>query len=510
MKEKQVIIIEHFHKGKSIRQISKESGISRPTITKYIKSYNATLDNNSKSVKIVEQDILESPNYPKRQGTKRKLTHHISSRIDELLLTNVEHRKNNRHKQQLKKIDIYDKISEEGYDIGYTTVCNYINKQNKKSKETFVKQKYAPGSECEFDWGEVKLMIDKEQVKLQLALFTSANSNYHFAKLFTHQNTLCFQEAHGDFFSKTGSVHQTMVYDNMKVAFRRVVGKTKKEATDGLLQLSMHYLFDFRFCNFYKGNEKGHVERGVEYVRRKAFSFKISFENIEEANQYLEQKVDELNQKKRNGFSQSPYEFFLEEKKVMPDARPKFSCSEKQACKVDKFSTISYKSNHYSVPENYNGKMVDIRIFANKIEIYDELTFLCSHQKKIGIHQWSLDLTHYLKTLSKKPGAVKNSVALSQSDEKLKIIYEKCFSENSKEFVKLLIYMTEKKKTISEIESVVKKLQTISPKDITLDKIIEVQKIMGNVDIEKYSLNLISKIKNIFTENSQNFEDELK
>ena len=517
MKEKQRIIIEHFLNGKSIRQISKITEISRPTVTKYIRGYKAVLEQKSKPNKIFEQDILESPKYSKRNRSKRKLNKKITARIDALLLKNAEHRKHNRFKQQLKKIDIYEKVSEEGHDIGYTTVCNYINNQNKKSKETFIKQNYAPGSECEFDWGEVKLIIDNNPVKLQLALFTSANSNYHFAKLFTHQNTLCFQEAHTDFFWKIGSVYKTMVYDNMKVALRRVVGKRKKEATNGLLQLSMYYLFDFRFCNFYKGNEKGHVERGIEYVRRKSFSLKTSFKNIEEANKYLEQKVDKLNKKKRSGFSHSPFELFLEEKKVMHKSKPKFSYSEKLACKVDKFSTISYKSNHYSVPESYNGKMVDIRIFANKIDIYDGLNFLCRHQKKIGVHKWSLSLTHYLKTLSKKPGAVKNSVSFSQSDEKLKIIYEKYFNEKSKEFVELLIYMKEKNKTISEIELVIKKLQRLSSKEISLDKIkmlsenkIEVHQTKKDGKIERYFLNLISDIKDVFDKNSLDYKETLK
>ena len=37
-------------------------------------------------------------------------------------------------------------------------------------------------------------------------------------------------------------------------------------------------------------NEKGHVERGVEFVRRKAFSTKIDFETLEEANNHLQEK----------------------------------------------------------------------------------------------------------------------------------------------------------------------------------------------------------------------------
>ena len=48
-----------------------------------------------------------------------------------------------------------------------------------------------------------------------------------------------------------------------------------------LLKLSLYYKFNFRFCNAYSGNEKGHVERSVEIIRRKAFSKNTSFTSLE-------------------------------------------------------------------------------------------------------------------------------------------------------------------------------------------------------------------------------------
>ena len=39
-----------------------------------------------------------------------------------------------------------------------------------------------------------------------------------------------------------------------------------------------------------RGNEKGHVEKGVEYVRRNAFSARREFASLEEANKHLEKR----------------------------------------------------------------------------------------------------------------------------------------------------------------------------------------------------------------------------
>jgi len=61
----------------------------------------------------------------------------------------------------------------------------------------------------------------------------------------------------------------------------------------------MYYQFAFRFCNVRKGNEKGHVERSVEYIRRKAFSVLDEFEDLPSANTHLLKIVRGLNEKEQ-------------------------------------------------------------------------------------------------------------------------------------------------------------------------------------------------------------------
>ena len=67
----------------------------------------------------------------------------------------------------------------------------------------------------------------------------------------------------------------------------------------------MYYGFKYRFCNVARGNEKGHVEKGIEFVRRKAFSIKMDFDSVEEANIHLKEKLLELNSKEEKLASKS-------------------------------------------------------------------------------------------------------------------------------------------------------------------------------------------------------------
>lgn len=72
-----------------------------------------------------------------------------------------------------------------------------------------------------------------------------------------------------------------MVYYNMRVTIKRFVG-CDKHLTDILIRMSTFNCFSFRFCNARVGWDKGHVERSVDVVRRKAFSFKYRFSTLDE------------------------------------------------------------------------------------------------------------------------------------------------------------------------------------------------------------------------------------
>ena len=49
-----------------------------------------------------------------------------------------------------------------------------------------------------------------------------------------------------------------------------------------MIYLSNDYQFKIRLCEPRKGNEKGHVERSVEFIRRKAFASTYRFSSLEE------------------------------------------------------------------------------------------------------------------------------------------------------------------------------------------------------------------------------------
>ncbi len=473
--QKQDILLAYFREGKSQREISRETGIDRKTIRKYISQYEERkreLENSQSGAERSEiiDAIVEEPKYRVGLRPKRKVSEDIDQRIHQFLTENDERVKKGQLKQLRKPVDIYEALAEEGIDISYSTVLRTIRAIEHKAKEAYIKGVYEPGDICEFDWGEVKVGIAGKLRKLQIAVFASAYGNYRYACLFTKQTTECFQEAHAKFFAHVNGVYHKMVYDNMKVAVKRFIG-TEKEPTKGLLQLSIYYGFTHRFCNIRSGNEKGHVERSVEVVRRKAFSARDEFETLEEANQYLEEICNKLNFRTTNPEQGLTAKESLEqERKYLLPTMPVFDAARVEHPRVDKYSTIIVDQNRYSVPDYLVGEQIMAKVYSDRLVCFHKTTKVAEHKRLTGCHEWRLELAHYLDTLKKKPGALASSMAMQQAAQKVKNIYETYYTNREKDFVALMQYVRNDA-SLDEVGQAIDGLCQIHKSHVTTDKI---------------------------------------
>lgn len=471
---KQRIILNHID-GLSNRAIAAKLHMSKDTINKYVNEYeeeklkllemNPAMDQNE-----LIQAIVEKPKYHAENRKPVKVSEELIATVDACLEANQRKRASGRTKQVMKKIDIHAELQQQGFDISYSTVKRIVKQVEQHHREAFIKQEYEFGDVCEFDWGEVKLDIGNTGFKAyQMAVFTAAKSNYRFAMLFRAQDTPAFQQSHAEFFLHCKGSFKTMVYDNMKVAVKKFVGLYEKEPTVALTQLSMYYGFHYRFCNIASGNEKGHVERSVEYIRRKAFSGKNEcFTTLKEANDYLLQICTLLNQRRQSD-GHIAFEVFQEERKhLLPNIPPYESCTVNE-CRVDKYATILYSQNHYSVPDDLVGKIVQIRAYTDQVVIRNQNQVVARHERSYKVHDWIIKLEHYLKTLYKKPGALTHSTALQQADTKIKNMYEHYYSRDNKTFLDVLEVIYEK--GVTAVEAALNSLDKIAPLDMSAEKI---------------------------------------
>jgi len=442
LNQKQKIIIAYHNKQKSQRAIARELGLNRRTVARYIKDYERKRtqlmeDKDNPAKEEFTTDIIQAPIYDTSSRKKVKLTEEIMDRIQFYLQENELKKKEGKPKQQRKKIDIFEALQEERFAIGYTTICNTIRKIQQESREAYIRQDYSPGEVCEFDWGEVKLTIAGKSRIIHMAVFSPTWSDYRHGELYASQKTEFFLDSHVSFFEAAGGVYREMVYDNARVMVARFVGKSEKEPTEALLKLSLYYGFRFRFTNTYQAHEEGHVKRSVEYLRRKIFSKCDSFASLACARAYFQRELSRLNARSRKD-NQSASVMLKKEKDALLLLPPRYDTARITEARVGRYSTVSVETNHYSVPDHLVGEFVLVKIYPDQILCYHQEEKIASHKRCEGRDHWQLDINHYLKTLTFKPGALGRSSAFSQMKPELKAIYHKYYQGQERQFLQLL------------------------------------------------------------------------
>ena len=455
-------IIRLKQEGNSNRTVAKILGIERKTVAKYWNEFNQTmvkLGEKDADIALLQEAIASPPKYDSSTRKARKYTDEIDELLDDILMQEEE--KDSllgKHKQKLTHAQIYQKIKDAGHDIGKTTISDKIKEKRDKKKECFIKQLYSFGDRLEYDFGEIKLVIDGITGTYHMAVLSSPAGEFRWAYLYKNQKQDAFMDSHIRFFDMVGGSYKEVVYDNMKNVVTKFIGRNEKKLNTNLLLLANYYGYQINITNCFSANEKGHVESSVKIIRNKVFAERYSFTSFEEASLYLQEKLVKLNVDSK----------IEEESKHLLAKRPILEIGKVALQKVNTYSFVQIEKNFYSVPDYLVGRDVLTRTYVDRVNIYSNNQFVCGHKKVDGVNEVSIDIRHYLSSLTKKPGALKNSLALKSLPE-LKSIYDKHFTANPRKFIELMI--ENKEKSIEKLIEVFKAYELFSDNVIPIDSL---------------------------------------
>lgn len=428
-------IIKLKKEGWSTNKISKTYRIGRNTVRKYWDEYNEKLNellssNPDIDTRSVIESLIEDPKYDASNRGPLKYTEEIDLLLRKIL--DDEKKKTEllgkNHKQALTNYQIYQLIKNAGFDIGKTTINNKINEiRCNESRETFIKQNYDYCDRFEYDFGEVTLIIDGQKTKGYLAVLTSPASGFRWAYLYHNSKMDVFLDSHARFFEMLGGSFKEGVYDNMRNVVTKFIGRNEKELNEELIKLALYYDFEINVTNCFAGNEKGTVESAVKWIRNKVFAVAYKFDSFEDASSYLQKELVKINKDSK----------IEEEKKYLKPYRPKYETSNITINNVDKYSFIHVDGNCYSVPEDLCGKTVTVKSYPNEIVVVYKGDRVAVHTRYPGKGKTHVDIRHYLHTFMKKPGALRNSLALKSQPE-LKAIFDNYYKEKPKVFIEIL------------------------------------------------------------------------
>lgn len=419
--------------GRSNREINRETGYDREKISKVWSRYSsqiAQMGEVGTDIREIQEEMKAEPKYDSSKRGRRKYTAEIEGRLREIVETEEgkKRRLGKGHKQKLTNQDIHGILAEEGHDISRVTINIELAKLRNRLKEVYIRQEYDFGDRMEYDFGEVRLNCGEGVKTYHMAVISSPASNFKWAYLYTNQKQGVFLDSHVKFFEMIGGVWKETVYDNMRNVVKKFIGRNEKELNKELLQMAMYYGYQINVTNCFKGNEKGHVENSVKTLRRQLFNRCDTFASLDEAREYMHSQLLKLNESSK----------IEEEKKHLLAYKPPLELSVICECTVNSYSFISVDTVFYSVPEHLVGYVVTVKKYHDEIRVYAGQELVCKHVRIFGNGKIKVDINHYLNTLLKKPGAIRNSVAL-KSIPRLKAIFDTHYINCPKKFIEIFI-----------------------------------------------------------------------
>mgnify|MGYP005854156569 CR=1 FL=1 len=380
----QVHVIRHkvLEEGLSIRQVARDMGVSRNTVSKYLRQAEPIFSKHPR-----QKPVLDA----------------VAPRIDQLL---VEWAGRTTPKQRITGTRIHRQLREEGYEVGSTTVRAYLREKRRQAAEVYIPLVYRPGDVAQVDFFEVTVEEDGTIRKVWKFLMRLMYSGRDFVWLYDRCDQLAFLDGHVRAFAYLGGVPHRAVYDNLTAAVKRRIG-VQRTLTDRFAALSSHYLFEPCFARPGEGHDKGGVEARGKGIRLAHMTPIPRGNTLNEIAATLLSEVNEAAKSKAGSEGRTVTERFAEESlllRSLPE-RP-FDARRVQMVTVSRQALVRLEGVEYSVPSTWARLDVTAYIGVDTIDI-------CCMGKEVTLkkqsrgHRRCVTYQHYLKELARKPQAVR-------------------------------------------------------------------------------------------------------
>jgi hypothetical protein len=171
-----------------------------------------------------------------------------------------------------------------------------------------------------------------------------------------------------------------------------------------------HYLVDPVACTPASGWEKGQVENQVGLVRERFFAPRLRAKSYDELNAWLmDQTIAYAKAHRHPEFpDQTIWEAFEAERANLVPYAGRFDGFHAVPASVSKTCLVRFDNNKYSVAASAIGRPVEIRAYAERIELRQDGRIVGDHRRCFGRGQTVFDPWHYVPVLMRKPGALRN------------------------------------------------------------------------------------------------------
>ena len=106
--------------------------------------------------------------------------------------------------------------------------------------------------------------------------------------------------------------------------------------------------------------------------------------------------------------------FAAERASALPLPQRSFEAAVSEVRQVDKYQTVAWEKNRYSVPRRHAFATVTVKAYVDRVEVIRDGVRIAQHERSYGQGEQVLDPLHYLSTLGVEASLSRSHRRLSQ------------------------------------------------------------------------------------------------
>jgi transposase len=317
-------------------------------------------------------------------------------------------------KQRHTAMQVFRRLrAEHGYAGGYDQVRRYLGRRRRDRRETFIPLAHDPGQRLECDFGHIHVDFPDGRRLVPVLIAAWAYSNYGFALALPTERTEAILHGLVEAFTFFGCVPHEVWWDNPTTVVARIFAGRDRRPNASYAALASHYTFEPLFCMPARGNEKPYAETRVRVLQRQwatpvpqvadlaSLNLQLRDRCLREADRTVEGRAETIGQR-----------FARDRAAALPLPAYPFDACVVQAAQVDKYQTVRFDRNRYSVPRGCAYQAVTVKGYVERVEVVAGGQVVARHARSYDRDVQVLDPLHYLAALGRRPAALDHAPVL--------------------------------------------------------------------------------------------------
>jgi transposase len=311
-------------------------------------------------------------------------------------------------KQRHTAAQIFRRLrAEYGYAGQYDQVRRYLQAQRRDGRETFIPLDHPPGHRAEADFGHIHVDFPDGRREVPVLLVTWSYSNCPFAIALPTERTEAILHGLAEAFAFFGCVPRELWWDNPRTVAVHLFRGRDRALHPRYAALASHYTFAPKFCLPARGNAKPRVEHRVFDLQRRWATPVPRVNDIEELNNHLRRCcLAERDSVSGQHAESVGVRFERDRAAALVAPARRFDACVCRPAQVDKYQTVRFDHNSYSVPRRWAFRPVTVKAYVDRVEVVADGLVVARHARSYGQGEKVLDPLHYLVTLGEKPAAL--------------------------------------------------------------------------------------------------------